>query len=100
MLMSRPPLQPLAAVLSDPSGLSGQAVEPICVDEITAAELLCVGPTHLANLRKAGLVPWLALGGRIVYPLVLLRSYAIAAAFKPALMADPSADALDESGAA
>jgi len=42
--------------------------EQLLLSEREAARLLSVSPRHLFNLRKQGLVPYVNLGGRVLYP--------------------------------
>ena len=47
----------------------------LLIDIKQAAKLLSISARHLANLRKAGTIPFVPLGGRIMYDPQALRRW-------------------------
>jgi hypothetical protein len=53
------------------------SLPPICIDEPTAATALGVSARTLFEWRKKRLVPFIAIGGRIVYSVAALERWAL-----------------------
>lgn len=51
--------------------------EPLLIDSKNAAKLLGISVRHLANLRKAGTIPSLRLGGRVLFDPAALRRWIV-----------------------
>ena len=49
--------------------------QPLLIDGKQAAKLLGISERHLANLRKAGKIPFVRLGGRVLYDPIALRRW-------------------------
>jgi excisionase family DNA binding protein len=51
-------------------------IEPVLIDAIAASEALAISQRTLHSLTKAGAVPHVRLGERVLYPLETLREWA------------------------
>jgi hypothetical protein len=69
-----PPIH-LNGLTSDSRATAAPHVQPIALDEHDMAAAMCISPTHLANLRKAGQFPFVQLGQRILYPIHVVKQH-------------------------
>lgn len=57
------------------SGGVGSLVSPLVLTEEEAARALKISVRKLADMRRRGEVPFMRLGGRVVYPITYLETW-------------------------
>jgi hypothetical protein len=64
-------------VIVYPAQPSSELPQPICVGARVASQLLGVSPRTLGTWRKAGLIPSIEIGGRVLFCVEELKLWAI-----------------------